>query len=64
MSPASRAERRLISNRTRLPSVTNWIMPPRGANCGMSLTVSALDWLSAGTIVLTRRSSDALTNTM
>src|SRR6266850_1006277 len=64
VSPASRADVRLISNRIRLPAVTNWIMPPRAANPWMSLTVRTSAWLSACTIALTRRSSDVLMKRM
>src|SRR5260370_9087640 len=51
---------RLTSKRTLLPSRTNWIIPPRWENCGMSLTVKTACLFRVLMVVLSRASSAEL----
>src|SRR5580693_1877663 len=58
--PACCTAARLTSKRTFFPSRTNWIMPPRWENCGMSLTVKTACLLRVLMVVLSRASSAEL----
>ena len=60
--PACCTAARLTSKRTFFPSRTNWIMPPRWENCGMSLTVKTACLFRVLMVVLSGLSSAELRN--